>query len=122
MKVLVTGSRYYNDVSTVWRILDSTNSIVGGISLLIDGASDDVTGPYIGADYWSHQWACAHNIPTSRYHAQWKIQGKAAGPIRNKRMLDEAKPEILVAFPGNNGTRNMIELCQKAKINIRFVQ
>ena len=34
--------------------------------------------------------------------------GKAAGPIRNQQMLDEGKPDVVIAFPGASGTADMI--------------
>ena len=36
--------------------------------------------------------------------------GNAAGPIRNQRMLDHGKPDIVVAFPGGSGTADMVKL------------
>lgn len=30
--------------------------------------------------------------------------GKAAGAIRNQQMLDEGKPDLVVAFKGGRGT------------------
>ena len=58
MRIVVTGGRDFIDVPLLWCRLDEAHSLVD-ITLLIDGASDDVTGPYIGFDYWSNQWAPA---------------------------------------------------------------
>ncbi|WP_411975946.1 SLOG family protein [Sulfitobacter faviae] len=46
------------------------------------------------------------------FAADWNAHGRAAGPIRNKRMLTEGKPDRVVAFPGGRGTANM---CKQAK-------
>ena len=118
MRVLVCGGRKYADPACVWRTLDKISRERGGISCVIDGASDDVTGPYIGADYWANQWAMARDIGAVRCHAEWKTQGRAAGPIRNRRMRDEWEPDLVIAFPGGNGTMNMIELAEQAGIEI----
>lgn len=118
MRVLVTGGRYYADTARIWRVLDQIDAERGPIRVVIEGASDDVTGPYIGADYWSHQWALAHNRGTVRCHAEWKTQGKAAGPIRNQRMLDEHHPDAVVEFPGHVGTANMVALARKAGVEV----
>ena len=118
MRVIVCGGRLYADVQNIWRTLDQIDQERGGIRCVIDGASDDVTGPYVGADYWGHQWALARTKPTCRYHADWKKLGKAAGPIRNERMRDEAKPDLIVAFPGGNGTRGMVRLAYAAGIEV----
>jgi hypothetical protein len=37
------------------------------------------------------------------YPADWGKHGKSAGPIRNRFMLDAAKPERLYAFPAQAG-------------------
>jgi hypothetical protein len=41
--------------------------------------------------------------------ADWDECGKGGGPIRNRQMLDEFQPHEVIAFPGGNGTRNMVE-------------
>lgn len=32
--------------------------------------------------------------------------------MRNRRMLDEGRPDLVVAFPGGPGTRNMVKLAR----------
>lgn len=118
MRVIVTGGRQYADPAHVWRTLDNIDRDLDQIRCVIDGASDDVTGPYVGADYWGHQWALARTRPAMRYHADWRTYGRAAGPIRNQRMIDDGKPHLIVAFPGGNGTHNMIALAEKAGIEV----
>lgn len=87
---------------------------------MIKGASDDVTGPYRGADYWAHQWALARGKPTIRVHAEWQAKGRAAGPIRNQLMLDEHTPDALVAFPGGRGTADMVRRATAAGLKMWF--
>lgn len=118
MRIIVCGGRRFADPAYVWKTLDQISAERGGVRCVIDGASDDVTGPYVGADYWGHQWALARNIPYARCHAEWKALGRAAGPIRNRRMLDEQKPDLVVAFAGGNGTRNMCSLAEDAGIEV----
>jgi hypothetical protein len=38
----------------------------------------------------------------------WKTHGKAGGPIRNQMMLDDYKPQVVIAFPGGSGTADMV--------------
>lgn len=120
MRVLVCGPRHFIDVPKLWRALDALDmETESGIRLVIDGASDDVTGPYIGADYWGHQWACAHLRPTWRFHAEWKKFGRPAGPIRNTRMLKEAKPDVCMAAPGGGpGTADMVKQARAAGVRV----
>jgi hypothetical protein len=118
LRIIVTGGRDFADPAFLWRTLDQIDRERGRISCVIEGASDDVTGPYVGADYWAHQWALARNRPTARCHADWQVQGRAAGPIRNRRMCDMLKPDLVVSYPGGKGTRNMTDLAREAGIEV----
>jgi len=52
-------------------------------------------------------------FPVSTYPADWAQHGRAAGPIRNQRMLTQGKPDLVVAFHDNlehsKGTKNMLK-------------
>jgi hypothetical protein len=61
-------------------------------------------------------------VPIDVYVAQWKKHGRAAGPIRNQRMLDEGKPDLVVAFPGGRGTADMIRRAERAGVPVQQVQ
>jgi hypothetical protein len=122
MRLVISGGRYFNDVALLWRTLDELHeSVPGGIQLLVEGASDDVTGPYVGADYWGHEWALARQVPALRQRAEWKKHGKAAGPIRNGEMLTRYLPDRLVAFPGGRGTADMISKAERAGVTVQRV-
>lgn len=107
MRVLVCGGRDFVDVPVLWRRLDQLHA-TNGITTIIEGASDDVTGPYVGADFWAHQWGLSRGIETIRVHAKWTVLGRAAGPLRNKEMAQEQRPDVVIAFPGGNGTASML--------------
>ena len=49
---------------------------------------------------------------------QWDELGKKAGPLRNQRMLDDGKPDMVVAFPGGGGTKDMVRRAAKAGVAI----
>ena len=115
--VIVCGGRDYNDVPALFKALDFFDAKYD-FALVIEGASDDVTGPYKGADYWARQWARTRGKLHRSVHARWKVQGRAAGPIRNQEMLDKYKPDLVLAFPGGRGTGSMKELARKAKVKV----
>lgn len=122
MRVIVCGGRDYRDVPTLWKVLDGIEAQTPeGIDLLIDGASDDVTGPYVGADYWGHQWALARGVLTRRVHADWKGLGKKAGPIRNTAMLVH-RPDLVVASPGGRGTADMVSKARAAGVCVMEIK
>jgi hypothetical protein len=71
-----------------------------GITLLIAGGAR-------GADRLAEEWAKAQAIPCD-LSASWDGLGRKAGPIRNQRMLDEGRLDLVVAFPGGRGTADML--------------
>lgn len=99
MIVVVTGGRDFGDFERVYRSLDYVHGW-NPISLLVNGAAT-------GADNLSAWWAYYRGIPRIDCPADWKKHGKAAGPIRNSLMLEEYRPQLVVAFPGGRGTQNM---------------
>ena len=71
-------------------------------------------------DYNKNNWS--DSFPKINvYHADWTKYNKAAGPIRNKLMLEAGKPDLVIAFPGGNGTINMIKQAKEAGIRIEVV-
>jgi predicted Rossmann-fold nucleotide-binding protein len=102
MKILVCGGRDYKNVSAVRHALTALHA-KNPITLIIEGGAP-------GADRLAREWAEANNVPVQTFEADWKRFGRRAGPLRNKRMLDEGKPDGVVAFPGGTGTANMIDL------------
>lgn len=51
-----------------------------------------------------------------------RLEGKAAGPIRNQRMLDDGKPDRVLAFPGGRGTANMVKLAKAAGVPVHEIR
>lgn len=109
-RVLVCGGRDYGDAARVFSVLDEFH---GGSRI-----TAVVTGAAPGADTLAERWARERRIPVERYPADWKAHGRAAGPIRNARMLDEARPDAVVAFPGGRGTADMVSRATKADVPV----
>lgn len=74
-----------------------------------------------GADSLAGQWAALNKITQIAYPANWKRNGKSAGPIRNQLMLDEALPALVLAFPGGTGTADMIARAMKQGFKTRII-
>lgn len=113
MKILVCGGREYKDRDYMFKYLDNLLETWDDFIL--------VSGMARGADRLSVKWAEQNNITVEPYPANWDKHGKAAGPIRNRQMLKEAKPDIVVAFPGGDGTNDMVEIATKTK-NVKVIQ
>lgn len=115
-KVLVTGSRHYQNLEVVKKhFIDIGPDIV-------------VHGRARGAD------ACAHfaaedigGIEVRPYPADWVAYGMKAGPIRNQQMIDsEHRPNepiaLCLAFPMTDsiGTWDCIVRCLAAGIDVEL--
>lgn len=111
MRVLVCGSRYFNDEKKLEEVL--TNYPITSV----------VEGGARGADTLGRRYAERRGIPITSFPAEWDKYGKAAGPIRNNQMLVEGRPELVIAFRGENsrGTQNMIDQAMKAEIETIIV-
>jgi hypothetical protein len=112
-RVLVCGSRDWDDADIIWNTLHGVQRTVDFMRV-IEGAAR-------GADSLGARWAKTHNVPLESYPADWDRYGKGAGHIRNKQMLDEGKPTLVLAFKdgfdythSRGGTENMVALA-KAK-------
>lgn len=104
MKVLVCGSRHFNDYGLLEETLDGLLSV-----------TEVIEGEAKGADILARRWATLRGIEVRRFPADWEKYGKAAGSIRNIQMLKEGKPDLVVAFMGPNsrGTKHMVTIAQK---------
>lgn len=110
MRIIVCGGRDYRNRRAVFDALDRLHA-KRGIDFLIQGAAD-------GADYLAWQWAYERGIRCGSYPANWDEDGRKAGLIRNQRMIDEGKPDGVVAFPGGRGTADMIARAKKAGLTV----
>lgn len=108
--VLVCGGRNYASALTVSDILGALNA-KHRFTLLIHGGAS-------GADSLAHGWAEMHDVPVREFPADWATNGRAAGPIRNERMLREGKPDLVVAFPGGKGTAHMVSIARRAGVTV----
>lgn len=110
MRILVCGGRDYNDAEAVNRALDKLHA-ERGISVIIEGEQR-------GADILGREWAKSRGVLHLPFPADWKKYRGAAGPIRNRRMLDEGRPDGVVAFPGGAGTADMTAKAEAAGLKV----
>lgn len=126
MKVLVCGSRHcpqqvvidkLNELSMSWP---KTKPDDHGNWL---PAVEIISGAAKGADTAAVDWAVINWCKFTEFPAKWDLYGRRAGPIRNQQMLDEGKPDLVVAFlaPDSRGTKDMIKRAQKAGVEVLVV-
>lgn len=109
-RVLVCGGRDYDDHTTLYAVLDKYHHEVG-IDVLIEGGAR-------GADRMASFWAADRDVTPERYEADWEHFGKMAGGMRNQRMLNEGKPDLVIAFPGGKGTADMVRKARRAGVEV----
>lgn len=107
MKVLVCGGRDFKDADRIYETLDKVLQKYGDDLIIITGSEPK------GADNIAEKWAKSREVDYIGFPAKWKKQGRPAGPIRNKRMRDELKPDACVAFKGGIGTLGMCKLMEE---------
>lgn len=104
-----------------YRILDMMARKMNA-DTLIEGCAD-------GADRLAERWTFAQetlgpDLIKQHLHfpALWDKHGRSAGPIRNIQMMDEGKPDFVVALHDNlsdsKGTKHMVSIADKAGIPV----
>lgn len=143
MRVLVCGGRDYSDYRQLSFTLDGIcldrgcvhepdqygNWLPKGVTVISGKAS--------GADTLALDWAVSNWCPTIEFPADWtdlSFPGAVirtrrdgtkydalAGHRRNQRMIDEGKPDLVVAFPGGSGTADMERRARRAGIEVKEI-
>ncbi|MDX1803139.1 MAG: DUF2493 domain-containing protein [Alcanivorax sp.] len=110
MRILVCGGRDFHDLPLLHQTLETLRRR-GLLTLLIHGDAN-------GTDRLASRWAHDQGVDQVCYPANWQAHGRAAGPLRNQRMLQHGKPQAVVAFPGGRGTAHMIGLAERASVPV----
>lgn len=105
VKLAIIGSRNFVDYSYMKSAILEHFDISSLTTIISGGAT--------GADKLAEKFAEEYNLAKEIYYPNWKTYGRAAGPIRNKQIIDNC--DACIAFPINEskGTYNAIKLCQK---------
>lgn len=119
LNVVVCGSRTWADADQIrrrlrWEDEDSNYAVHFWHGACPEGA-DAFVAAYCRGSAGLSERGREHPMP-----ADWKAHGKAAGPIRNRKLLEAAKPVAFVlAFldvPASRGTLDMIHAAIKAGV------
>ena len=111
MRLLVCGDRDWTD----------KRSIEAYLSTFIPGTTVVIHGGARGVDTIAGEVAAQMGMTVESYPADWAQYGRAAGPIRNRQMLN-SKIDLVVWFhldiSASRGTRDMIAQAGQAGINV----
>jgi hypothetical protein len=118
MRLLVCGGRNYENWDLMKDVLDNFLQN-NNIDVLIEGEAK-------GADSMAREWAEDRGIPVMKFPANWMKYGRAAGPLRNKQMLNDGKPHYAFAFydrprAESRGTANMVGQLKAAGIPVEEI-
>lgn len=106
MRVLVCGGRNYSNWMQLQAALCALDDEVG-ITAIIHGAA---TGADTMAGLWGKCYGkLVRGLPT---------EPGEGGYARNRRMLSETQPDLVVHFPGGNGTRDMCAIARDAGVRV----
>ena len=111
MRVLVCGGRDFTDETAVVNALFRLEDVKGDFTEIIHGGAR-------GADALAGEFARLRRAKEIVFRANWKRDGKAAGPLRNQRMLDQGRPDLVIAFPGGRGTADMTRRARAAGVEV----
>lgn len=110
MKIIVTGGRDYTDQKTFDRTMAALKP-----SFIIEGGQT-------GADEMARNFRKAHGVDGYTEDALWKKHGRAAGPLRNFKMVRDNPDAVVIAFPGGFGTHQCIRAALRAGMLVLRVE
>ena len=115
-RIIIAGGRDFSDYD---KLKDHVDECINealtehrGSEIII------VSGKAKGADSLGERYAKEKGYKIAEYPADWKKNGRAAGPIRNKQMAENA--DALIAFwdGKSSGTKNMIDQAHKHYLHV----
>ena len=115
MRIIVAGSRNFNDYKLLQEKLDHILQNVESPEI--------VSGHARGTDQLGERYAVANGMVYHVFPAQWRKYGRRAGLIRNQQMADFA--DALIAFYPENresrGTADMIDKARQKGLSVRVI-
>jgi hypothetical protein len=109
MKVLIAGSR---------NLQVSNNTMLEDLNEFLDDinagfVSTIISGGATGIDKCGESLAESLGVPVKQYLPNWKKEGKKAGPLRNKEMVDACDAALIYYDGKSKGTLSTINFLKK---------
>ena len=112
MIVAIVGSRSFTDYAELKRVVSSMKNIT--ITKIVSGGAS-------GVDRLADYYAQDNIIPFTVILPDWKKYGKAAGPIRNRQIVEMADYIILFWDGVSKGTKSTLDICKELKKDYRLI-
>ncbi len=110
MRLIIAGGRYLDDVALIRRALGSAHALKP-ITVLIHGGNGAL-------GITAEDWAREMRLHVVRYPANWRELGKRAEAIRNVFMLEDSRPDLLLALPGGTDPADLINSAFGAQVPV----
>jgi hypothetical protein len=111
LRVLVCGGRDWRDAELVESTLSRLHAARGPFDRLIHGGAR-------GVDRIAGKWARKNGVLEWDFLPEWHRAGTPDGAARNQRMIAEAAPDLVIAFPGGPGTADLVERAKAAELEV----
>lgn len=110
-KVVIGGCRDYSDYAFFKSHLEE----------ILKDEKDEIiiiSGHCSGVDLMGERYAAENGFKVEIFLPEWKKYGRAAGPLRNKQMVEKAN--LIIAFwdGKSKGTKSLIKYAQNSKKEI----
>lgn len=117
INIAIVGSRNAT-LRDHYNFIESTCSLIINSFILIGYEVTIISGGASGVDKLAERFALSHKYKKKIYNANWSKYGKAAGPIRNKEIIENS--HVVIAFPDKNsvGTFDTITRAKSKKIPV----
>ncbi len=106
MKVVIAGCRYYTNYEEAKSFINECLFEIKEDIIIVSGCAN-------GADLLGERYAAENGLKIERFPAKWNVFGRAAGPIRNKTMVENSDMIICFWDYKSKGTKSLILLAKK---------
>ena len=107
MKLVISGSRDYNNKDVVWNALE--NSRFTNVTTLLSGHAR-------GVDLIGEEWAKSKSIPIELYIPHYQVENPKLAPLlRNITMAEHGDALVAIWNHKSHGTEHMINQMIKQK-------
>lgn len=114
-RILICGGTDFKDHALFNHTMEQVKPYLAPRYCIINGAAT-------GADKLAREWATFRGVPLINMPANWHYYDKGAGPVRNGWMLEFCFPDLVIALPGNSGTKDMMKQARAKGVDVYEVK
>jgi|TARA_R110000782_G_scaffold203642_2_gene292198 hypothetical protein len=114
MRVIIAGSRDFNDYNTLERKMNIILKNQYDVTI--------ISGTARGADKLGERYAGQNHHKLEKYPAMWDLYGKSAGYKRNEEMANTSDAAVVFWDGKSKGTKHMIDISKKFNLKLRIIK